>query len=143
MDGLRNDRHARSITMLGKEPAMTAALDLVRRYLGTWNEDSSDARRAAIDAVWAEDGRYVDPLASAAGREEISALIGKLREQMPGHVFRLLDGVDAHHNIARFGWELVPADGGDSIAEGFDVAVIDGDGRIENVLGFLDKPPAA
>jgi SnoaL-like domain len=143
MDGLRDDRHARSITMLGKESAMTAALDLVRRYLGAWNEDDSDVRRSAIEDVWAEEGRYVDPLAAVAGHEEISALIGTVREQMPGHVFRLLDGVDAHHNLVRFGWELVPAGGGESIVEGFDVAIIDDDGRIGNVLGFLDKAPAA
>jgi hypothetical protein len=142
MDALRHDRHARSINDARKEPTMTAALDLVRRYLATWNEDDSHARRAAIDDVWAEDGSYVDPLASVAGREEISALIGTLREQMPGHDFRLLDGVDAHHNVARFSWELVPAGGGEAIAEGFDVAVMDTDGRIEHVLGFLDKAPA-
>lgn len=122
---------------------MTAALDLVCRYLGTWNEDDVDARRTAIATVWAEEGRYVDPLAAAAGHEEISALIGTVRQQVPGHVFRLLDGVDAHHNLARFCWELVPVDGGRAIAEGFDVAVIDDDGRLENVLGFLDKAPAA
>jgi hypothetical protein len=122
---------------------MTAALDLVGRYLGAWNEDDPDARRSAIEAVWAEEGRYVDPMAAVAGHEEISALIGAVRAQMPGHVFRLLDGVDAHHNLARFGWELVPAAGGEAVVEGFDVAVIDDDGRIENVLGFLDKAPAA
>ena len=52
------------------------------------------------------------------------------------------DGVDAHHNVARFGWELVPAGGGESIVEGFDVAVTADDGRIGSVLGFLDKAPA-
>lgn len=121
---------------------MTAAPDLVRRYLDTWNEDDADVRRVAIEAVWADDGRYVDPLSAVAGHREISALIGAIRRQMSGHVFRLLDGVDAHHNLARFGWELVPADGGEAIAEGFDVAIIGDDGRIENVLGFLDKSPA-
>jgi len=37
----------------------------------------------------------------------------------------------------------VPADGGESIVEGFDVAVTEGDGRITSVLGFLDKAPPA
>jgi len=63
---------------------------------------------------------------------------------VPGHVFRLADGgVDAHHNIARFSWELVPATGGESLAVGFDVAVLEDDGRIASVLGFLDKAPGA
>jgi hypothetical protein len=122
---------------------MTESLDLVRRYLAAWNESDPDVRRAQIENVWAEDGSYVDPLAAVAGYEEISALIGMVQQQAPGHLFQLLDGVDAHHNVARFGWELVPAAGGESIAEGFDVAVTNGDGRIRSVLGFLDKAPAA
>ncbi len=122
---------------------MTEALDLVRRYLAAWNESDPDIRRAEIETVWADDGRYVDPLAAVTGHDEISALIGMVQQQAPEHVFRLLDGVDAHHNVARFGWELVPAAGGESIAEGFDVAVTNDDGRIRSVLGFLDKAPAA
>jgi hypothetical protein len=129
--------------MLGKEPAMNEATDLVQRYLAVWNESDPAARRAAIEAVWADDGKYVDPLAAVKGHDEISALIGAVQQQMPGHVFRLLDGVDAHHNVARFGWELVPDGGGEAIAEGFDVAVAGDDGRIESILGFLDKAPAA
>ena len=54
---------------------------------------------------------------------------------------RLRDGVDSHHNVARFGWELVPPEGGESVVEGFDVAMIE-DGRIGSVVGFLDKAPS-
>jgi ketosteroid isomerase-like protein len=122
---------------------MTEALDLVCRYLAAWNESDPDIRRAEIETVWADDGRYVDPLAAVAGHDEISALIAMVQQQLPDHVFRLLDGVDAHHNVARFGWELVPAAGGESIAEGFDVAVTNDDGRIDSVVGFLDKAAAA
>jgi SnoaL-like domain len=122
---------------------MSDATVLASRYLATWNESDPVARRAAIETVWADGGRYVDPLAEVTGHDEISALIGNVQQQVPGHVFRLLDGVDAHHNIARFGWELVPADGGAAIAEGFDVAVTNDDGRIRSVLGFLDKAPGA
>ena len=122
---------------------MPEALDLVCRYLEAWNESDPDIRRAELETVWADDGSYVDPLAAVTGHDEISALIGMVHEQAPAHVFRLLDGVDAHHNVARFGWELVPAAGGESIAEGFDVAVTNDDGRIASVLGFLDKAPGA
>jgi hypothetical protein len=143
MDARRDDMHARRVTMLGKEPVMSEASDLVRRYLEAWNENDPEVRRPAVEAVWADDGRYVDLLATVSGHDEISALIETVQQQVPGHVFRLLDGVDAHHNVARFSWELIPAAGGEAIAEGFDVAVTDGDGRIGSVLGFLDKAPAA
>lgn len=85
--------------------------------------------------MWAEVARYVDPLASVSGHEQISDLIGAIQQQAPGHVFRLLDDrVDGHHNIVRFSWELVPASGGESLAIGFDVAVTEDDGRIGSVL---------
>jgi SnoaL-like domain len=116
--------------------------NLVQRYLQTWNETDSDLRLQAIEDVWTEDGTYVDPLANVAGATQISNLIAAVQEQLPGLVFRLRDGVDAHHNVARFGWELVPAGGGESVVEGFDVAVFE-NGRIDSVLGFLDKAPAA
>jgi ketosteroid isomerase-like protein len=115
--------------------------DLVRRYLELWNETDPALRRAAVETVWAEDARYVDPLANVTGHDAISDLIGDVQQQVPGHVFRLLDGIDAHHDVARFSWELVPADGGESIVEGFDVAVTADDGRICSVVGFLDKAP--
>jgi SnoaL-like domain len=120
------------------------AAKLVERYLSTWNETDPGARRSAVASLWAEDGGYVDPLATVSGHDQISDLIGAVQEQAPGHVFRLLgDRVDAHHNVVRFSWELVPASGGDSVAIGFDVASIEDDGRIENVIGFLDKAPGA
>jgi ketosteroid isomerase-like protein len=120
------------------------AVQLVERYLDTWNEPDPRARDAAVEAVWAEDARYVDPLAAVAGRDQIAGLIGAVQQQVPGHVFRLIDrDVDAHHNVMRFWWELVPEQGGDSLAIGFDVATTTDDGRIESVLGFLDKAPAA
>jgi hypothetical protein len=120
---------------------MSETATLVQRYLDAWNEADPDRRRSAVESLWADGARYVDPVASATGHDEIAALIGAVQEQLPGHVFRLLDGADSHHNLTRFTWELVPAGGGESLVEGFDVAVTGDDGRIESVLGFLDKVP--
>jgi len=119
------------------------AVNLVERYIGTWNETDPNARASEVAGLFADDGSYTDPLATVAGHGQISDLIGAVQQQVPGHVFRLLDSVDAHHNVMRFGWELVPASGGESVAIGFDVAVVEPDGRIGSVLGFLDKAPAA
>src|SRR5262245_17865 len=120
---------------------MADVTHIVEHYLDTWNETDPDRRRAVLTTVWEEDGSYVDPLASVHGHDEISALIGAVHEQMPGHVFRLLGDVDGHHSVCRFSWELVPISGGESIAVGFDVAETNGDGRIRSVIGFLDKTP--
>jgi hypothetical protein len=115
---------------------------LAERYIATWNETDAEARRRAVEELYTEDARYVDPLVEAAGRDGIAATIGAVQAQFPGFVFRLAGPVDGHHEQARFGWELGPADGPAPIA-GFDVAVTDGDGRLRTVLGFLDRVPAA
>ncbi len=112
--------------------------DLAQRYIDAWNETDPAARRAAVDELYSEDARYVDPMAVAEGREAIAATIGAVQGQFPGFVFRLVGPVDAHHEQARFGWELGPA-GQQAPIVGFDVAVTDGAGRLQTVLGFLDK----
>jgi hypothetical protein len=128
--------------VVGEAERMTAYDELAQRYIDTWNQTDGDARRAAVDALYTEDARYVDPLGEADGREAISAMVAAVQQQFPGFVFRLAGPVDGHHNQVRFGWELGPA-GADAPIVGFDVAVTDGDGRIQTVLGFLDRVPAA
>jgi hypothetical protein len=115
--------------------------ELIARYVQIWNETDAAVRRTAIDELWAEDGTYVDPMVVAEGRDAIDATIGAVQGQFAGLTFSLAGPVDAHHNLARFTWNLGPA-GGEPIAVGFDVAVLDEDGRILNVHGFLDKVPA-
>jgi hypothetical protein len=56
--------------------------------------------------------------------------------------FWLAGPVDAHHDQARFSWELGPADA-EALVVGFDVAQRNADGRLALVLGFLDKVPSA
>jgi hypothetical protein len=106
--------------------------EIVERYLAAWNEKDAQRRRGLVDALWAEDGSYTDPLADAHGRAEIDGLIGAVQQQFPDFVFTLGGPVDAHHEQARFTWHI-----------GFDVAVVNGGGQIRSVYGFLDKVPAA
>jgi SnoaL-like domain len=115
--------------------------ELVDRYLAVWNEPDADTRGRAVAELWTEGGGYTDPLAAVEGPAAINGLIGAAREQFPGYVFTLGGTVDAHHNIARFAWHLVPAGGGEPLVVGFDVAVATDDGRLDRVYGFLDKVP--
>jgi SnoaL-like domain len=115
--------------------------DVIERYIDSWNQTDPQRRRKLVDELWAEDARYVDPMAEASGRNEVDAMIGAVQAQFPGFVFTLLGPVDAHHHQARFTWGLGPA-GAEPIVVGFDVAVADEDGRLRSVLGFLDKVPA-
>ncbi|MCI2419692.1 nuclear transport factor 2 family protein [Saccharopolyspora sp. K220] len=114
---------------------------LLDRYLAAWNERDADKRRAAVDELWTAEGTYTDPLAEVRGRAAIDATIAAVQGQFPDFVFRPGGTFDAHHSIARFTWELGPADG-EAVVVGFDVAVLDDDGRIRDVHGFLDRVPA-
>lgn len=117
---------------------------LAQRYIDVWNETDPARRTAAVEQLFSPAARYVDPMVAADGPAAIAATIAAVQAQFPGFVFRLAGPVDAHHDQARFGWELVPAGApADSEAPvvGFDVAVTDGAGRLETVLGFLDRVP--
>jgi len=122
---------------------MISDMEIIEEYIASWNETDADARRALIDQVWAADGSYTDPMAELTGRDEIDAGIAGVQQMFAGLVFSLAGPVDAHHNQARFTWHLGPADGGEPVVIGFDVAVLDLAGQIRNVLGFLDKVPTA
>ena len=120
---------------------MTDFQTLAERYIAAWNERDAAARRIAVDGLWAKDARYIDPLAVAEGRDAIDATIGAVQAQFPGFEFQLAGPVDAHHDQARFTWTLGQP-GSEPLVIGFDVAVLDGEGRLQTVLGFLDKVPA-
>ncbi|MFF1393016.1 nuclear transport factor 2 family protein [Streptomyces sp. NPDC058287] len=115
----------------------------VARYFEAWNAEGADARAEAVAAAWSEDGSYTDPLADVAGHEGIAAVIAAARAQFPGFAFRQTGAVDAHHDIARFTWELVSTADGSAPVAGSDVISLAKDGRIRTVQGFLDRIPAA
>jgi hypothetical protein len=116
--------------------------DAVARYFEAWNATGEEALGKAVAGAFAEEGRYTDPLADVVGHEAIAAVITGAHEQFPGFVFRLLGDVEGHHDIARFGWELVAVADGSAPVAGFDVVRLAEDGRIRSVLGFLDRVPA-
>jgi hypothetical protein len=117
--------------------------EIISKYLACWNETDPGARRALIDSVWAVNCSYTDPLAVLSGRDEVDYGIGMAQKQFPGMVFTLAGAVDAHHDVARFTWHLGPEGAEEPLVIGFDVAVVNGDGQLRAIHGFLDKVPAA
>ncbi|MEV7499451.1 nuclear transport factor 2 family protein [Streptomyces sp. NPDC093018] len=111
------------------------------RYFEAWNATEPEALRKAVAAAWAADGSYTDPLADVRGHEGVAAVIAAAHEQFPGFAFRPLGAVDGHHDVVRFGWELVNEADGSAPVAGFDVVTLDGEGRIRQVMGFLDRVP--
>jgi hypothetical protein len=114
----------------------------VARYFEAWNEREEGALGKAVEAAFGADVTYTDPLADVAGQDGLAAAIAGAHAQFPGYVFRQVGEVDGHHDIARFGWELVSLADGSAPVAGFDVVRLGEDGRIRSVLGFLDRVPA-
>jgi hypothetical protein len=114
----------------------------VARYFEAWNAGPAEGIAKAVAAAWTEDGSYSDPFAEVAGHAAVAAVIAGAHAQFPGSEFRLLGAVDGHHDIARFGWELVSVADGSAPVAGFDVIALAEDGRIRSVAGFLDRVPA-
>src|SRR4030095_1417992 len=113
---------------------------IAEHYIAVWNETDAERRIRLLEAHWTDDARYVDPLAQAQGREQISALVGGVQQRFPGFRFQLKGQPDAHGEHLRFSWTLGPS-GAEDLIEGTDFARIAG-GRLQCVTGFLDKVPA-
>ncbi|MEM9033650.1 MAG: nuclear transport factor 2 family protein [Actinomycetota bacterium] len=109
---------------------------LVDGYFRCWNATSEPDRITATRATWSEDARNVDPLTDATGHDELVAMFAGFQASYPGHSFRQRGGLDAHHGLLRWSWEMVDADGNVTL-DGIDVAVLAEDGRIASLGGFF------
>jgi hypothetical protein len=112
----------------------------ITTYLEMLNETDADRRAALVEQVWADDGCWIDPPFEAQGRAAINDAVGGVQQQFPGAYFRQVSGVDAHHDLFRFAWELVGADDA-VIVGGIDVGQVAEDGRFRRVTGFLGELP--
>ncbi|HET6972185.1 MAG TPA: nuclear transport factor 2 family protein [Phenylobacterium sp.] len=121
---------------------MTNPEAIATDYLAAWNQGDPARRLDQMAARWTDDAAYADPLMAANGRTAICEMIEKARGQFPGHAFALRGKPDSHGSFVRFSWDLAPT-GGAPIAGGTDVVRLDGQGRIAEVVGFLDHAPGA
>jgi hypothetical protein len=112
--------------------------ETVDAYIAAWNEGVPERRRALVAQAFADDATYIDPMMSGAGPDEITTMIGAAQEQFPGHRFVLASGPDQVADRVRFVWHLEPAAGGDAVAIGHDFASVEADGRLREVVGFLE-----
>lgn len=117
----------------------TTATDLtqvVDGHLAAYGEPDASRRGELIAAVWAPDGRLVDPPATGEGHDGISALADAVQQQFAGHRFRRTSPVDSHNGVFRYAWELVAPDGGVTLA-GMDAGQVATDGRLKLIAGFF------
>jgi hypothetical protein len=114
---------------------------IARAYLETWNETNDEQRRLLYKKYWTKDATYVDPLMQGDGEERIAGMIGAVHQRFPGYRFQQLGTANGYGDYVRLSWGLGP-EGSPAPIEGSDVVVVR-DGRIGQVIGFIDRAPAA
>ncbi len=119
------------------EAATMEIAKVVEDYFAMWNEADVARRREIIAGGWAEDPTYKDPMVAADSREALVVMVDGVQAQFPGHRFSLTSAIDAYEDRARWNWQLAGPHG--VIAAGVDYAELDGQGRLQQVTGFIDQ----
>jgi hypothetical protein len=120
-----------------QQPPSQAALDeTVKVYCDAWGEGDVDRRRAMLERAWATEGTYTDPVSHVEGRDALSKRITAFLEKFPGAKIVPSSHADLHHDVLRFTWRLVSADG-KTLNEGIDFGEIAKDGRLKRIVGFF------
>ncbi|MCB0998351.1 MAG: nuclear transport factor 2 family protein [Acidimicrobiales bacterium] len=114
---------------------------IVDRHLEAYACPDAARRAELVAATWDPAGTLLDPPFDGTGHDAIAAMADVVLTHYPDHRFVRTSGVDAHHGIARYGWELVAPDGTVAVA-GLDVAELAADGRLRRVVGFFGPLPA-
>jgi hypothetical protein len=119
----------------------SAITKTLTQYMAAWNEPDDTARRALLAQCWSDGGVYLDPNVLLAGRDALATKIGEVRASRPGARLEFMSGIDVHHDMVRFLWRLVRADGtyGDI---SIDFGEIGPDGRLVKIVGFFGPAPA-
>jgi hypothetical protein len=120
---------------------MPEAIEIARAYIDTWNEADPSRRARLLQQHWTPQARYTDPLMQATGADRIGDLVAAVHGRFPGFRFALTGTPDGHGAFVRLSWALGP-EGVEAPIEGSDVIRLD-DGRIGEVIGFLDRVPPA
>ncbi len=116
--------------------------DVVRSYFAAWNATDPDERADALAEAFTSGGVYTDPVAHAEGLDGISEMIAGFQGAFPDHTLSATTGLDEHHDCVRFGWKMT-APHGATVFEGIDVGLLDEDGRLRRVVGFIGEPAPA
>lgn len=109
---------------------------LIDTYCAAWSDPDPTRRREILSGVWADGATYTDPAMHAVGLNALLAHIDAVLAQRPGAKVVRTSRVDTHHDVARFAWRVVEADG-TALPEGLDLAEFTADGRIGRIIGFF------
>jgi hypothetical protein len=117
-----------------------AIKEVVTQYMAAWNAPEAASRQTLLNQCWSDSGVYLDPKTSLAGRDELARHIAAIQASRPGARLEFMSGIDVHHNVVRFLWRLVRADGSRGEVS-IDFGEVGADGRLVRIIGFFGAPP--
>jgi SnoaL-like domain len=120
---------------------MSDVTTTVDTYLAMWNEQDASRRGELIEQAWTKDGAYLDPALEAKGHAALSEMVAQVHERFPGYSFTRTSGIDEHHGLVRFAWQLGDGNGTVAVA-GLDVGELADDGKLRRITGFFGELPA-
>jgi hypothetical protein len=118
----------------------TAASAAATRVHEAWAIQDADQRTALLAEVCTDDVAYANPLTSCVGVQALATLISDLTAAHPGHLPVRTSGVDAHHDAARYEWELRNS-AGTAVLGGIEIVRFTPEARLTSIISFFGRPP--
>lgn len=113
--------------------------EVLNHMLEVWNERDPSKICERVDAVFSADVVFIDPANSIVGCDAFEKRVQSFRARLPEVICGRSSGVDRHHGLHRYHWEIHQGD--QRLIEGFDVTEVDADGRVSRVEGFFGPIP--
>jgi hypothetical protein len=107
--------------------------------LAAWNEHDLSRVRAHLELALSPKIEFVDPSIVTRGIDEFEANVREFRGRLPDAVCSRASGVDSHHDLYRYNWEIHRS--GELFLPGFDVVQVDDNARVLRVEGFFGPLP--
>lgn len=107
--------------------------------LDAWNERDPARVRAHLELALAPEVVFIDPTIETHGLDEFERNVLEFRKRFPEAVLRRASGVDSHHHVHRYAWEIMVA--GRVLLPGFDATETNAQGKVVRVLGFFGPLP--
>lgn len=120
-----------------RQTSAAALTDLIDGYCGAWCEADAGRRVAMLAEALTDGAVYTDPTVRVVGVEALATHIGTVLAANPGARVSRTSRVEAHHDVARFAWQMTRADG-TVLPEGVDFVELTSDGtRLCSITGFF------
>ncbi|WP_020579967.1 nuclear transport factor 2 family protein [Actinopolymorpha alba] len=116
-----------------------SASRIIEQYERFWNSPAEKAQPLA-DQTFVADIRYLAPIGEFTGSAPLIGFRRQFEEHLPAFTFAVVGEPQSHHDRLRLHWEIRTG-GEDAFAAGTDVLTLEQDGRIREVVTFLDRAP--